>query len=395
MNITFCIPSKDNLRYLKSSIKSIQENSTYDNKIIVWVDSSNDGTLEWLAENKIDHIINHKDKPQGIAAGYNRCIEAAETDVVCMFHADMFMGRGFDTNTLKHLKPSVVVSATRIEPPLHPHGLEKIVKNFGMYPEDFVEEAFDSFIEECRAIHKDVTTKGVFAPWLCYKSDILAIGLHDEEFHSYHEDSDIFNRMLLSGMSCVQSRDAFVYHLTCRGGQFQDGIDKVSSDEAFHKMKNKAAKYYLRKWGSWVRNDEHQHPIITPKYDIGFWIENCNEAALELLEPWCSTLYTDCAWASYVEKEQPNTQYDLSKRIVSSIDKPTNDIVVYFDAKKLTQQSYQIIQQLSQIIKESGEVGTFELDIFQIQINALTEYQNNLVVCNTSSSSQVIKNQIH
>ena len=31
--ITFYPPSKDNLRYLKSSIQSIQSNSTYDNQI--------------------------------------------------------------------------------------------------------------------------------------------------------------------------------------------------------------------------------------------------------------------------------------------------------------------------------------------------------------------------
>ena len=33
---------------------------------------------------------------------------------------------------LKHLKPGKVVCATRIEPPIHPAGKEKIVMDFGM-----------------------------------------------------------------------------------------------------------------------------------------------------------------------------------------------------------------------------------------------------------------------
>ena len=45
--ITYCIPSKNNLRYLKSSIQSIKENSSQEFDIIVYVDSDNDGTQKW------------------------------------------------------------------------------------------------------------------------------------------------------------------------------------------------------------------------------------------------------------------------------------------------------------------------------------------------------------
>ena len=55
--ITFCIPSKNNLRYLKSSIVSIKKNSLLENEIIVWVDSDNDGTEDWLKINIIRHLV--------------------------------------------------------------------------------------------------------------------------------------------------------------------------------------------------------------------------------------------------------------------------------------------------------------------------------------------------
>jgi hypothetical protein len=37
------------------------------------------------------------------------------------------------------------------------------------------------------------------------------------------------------------------------------------------------------------------------------------------------------------------------------------------------------LQQLPNIIKESGEIGTFELDVFKVVISHLEEYQDNLI----------------
>jgi glycosyltransferase involved in cell wall biosynthesis len=320
--ITFCIPSKDNLRYLKSSITSIKQNSVLDNEIIVWVDSDNDKTEEWLKENQIKYLLNPKNKPQGIAAGYNRCIEEASNEIVCMFHADMFMGKGFDVNLIKHLQPKTVVAGTRIEPPLHPPGKEKIIQDLGMYPEDFNEEKFNDIV-----------------------SQILEIGMHDEEFHSYHEDSDIFNRFILNGMKLIQSRDALVYHLTCRGGKWIDGIEQVTNDTKFHDMTMRARKHYLKKWGCWIKNDEYQHPILSPVYNKQLIINNSN-SNLEQLKDW----------------------FNGGK-----------DIIVKIDGNTFTQQDFVIIQQLNDIIKDSGDIGEFKLGNIKIKINNLKEHQENLI----------------
>jgi hypothetical protein len=53
--------------------------------------------------------------------------------------------------------------------------------------------------------------------------------------------------------------------------------------------------------------------------------------------------------------------------------------VIEFDTTRLNQQNFQLLQQFPNIIKESGEIGTFELDIFKITISHLEEYQNNLI----------------
>jgi hypothetical protein len=129
-------------------------------------------------------------------------------------------------------------------------------------------------------------------------------------------------------------------------------------------------------------------PKVLPKYNIAFAVKNCNLNILQLLEPWCDRIYIQdemgALKAAYFETEQKNTSYDLTKRVLTlEYNDPVgeNDIVLEFDAKQFTQQSFEIIQQLSEIIKESGEVGEFELDIFKVTINSLIEYQNNYIVC--------------
>ena len=375
--ITYCIPSKNNLRYLKSSIYSIKNNSSVEYDIVVYIDADNDGTEEWLIENNITYLKNTDAKPKGIAYAYNRCIEAATSEVVCMFHADMFMAKGFDTAILNHLKSQTVVSGTRIEPPLHPAGMEKIVKDFGMYPEDFNESEFGEFAQKTSFYNKGLTTKGIFAPWAIYKQDITSIGMHDESFHSYHEDSDIFNRFVISGYKLIQTWQAFVYHFTCRGGQFQDGIDKVTQDQDFHLMKSNAAKNYIRKWGSWIKNDEYHYPTVFPKYNIAYVVKNTNLQIIEFLEPWCDRLYTDCNQKvidDYINKEQPNTKYDLTKRVLTTAHNDAhgeNDIVVELDTNELDQESVVLIQQLPEILIPVEEQGTYQLGRLKVTIHNL------------------------
>ena len=272
--ITYCIPCKNNLRYLKGCVESIKNNSVVDHEIIVYVDSNEDGTLEWLKVNQIPYLTNHLPTPQGIAYGYNRCIEASTTNVVMMFHADMVLGKMADGNMMKHLNKKTIVSATRVEPPLHPQGKEKLIKDFGMYPENFKQTEFNDYVSELVIKNKDVTTRGIFAPWLCHRNELTDIGGFAEELHSYYEDSDMFQRLLLNGCLFIQSWDSIVQHYTCRGGQFADGVEKPTTDQKFLQMRNRSAQLYMKKWGSWIKNDEYQHPILTPRYDIGFVVKD-------------------------------------------------------------------------------------------------------------------------
>ena len=86
--------------------------------------------------------------------------------------------------------------------------------------------------------------------------------------------------------------------------------------------------------------------------------------------------------AMYYENEHKNTLYDFKKRILTTKHNDAigeNDIIVEFDGTKLTNDSFNILTNLSDIITESGEVGAFELDIFKITINQIESNTKSLI----------------
>lgn len=373
--ISFIIPSYNNLQHLKNIYTSIKKHEP-EAEVILLDDGSTDGTWEWIQQQ--DCIKYRSNERIGHTILYDKGIELATNKIVGILHADMIVGPNYTKNILKHLKPLTVVCGTRIEPPLHPEGKEKIIMDFGLDFDTLNIDAFEKYCLEAQDEFKDQTTKGMFAPWILYKEDFQAIGGHDPLFAPFpYEDSDIFQRWILNGYELIQSRDAFVYHLTCRGHRWNKQVGK--DDDYYKIVSQRAARNYLRKWGSWIKNDEYQYPIIPHKYDIGFIIKNCNQQFLETFEPWCSTIYVDCDYKDYINKEQPNTKFDLWERIKPYHNEKQNYILIEFDIRYFTQQSFNIIQNLSDIITESGEIGEFELDCFKITIVNLTTFERNLI----------------
>ena len=391
--ITFVIPSRNNLEFLQLAYKSIRNLKT-NHEILVLDDASTDGTLEWINSLNDEDLISYVNPgPEriGIVGMFDKGIEMARTEIIFAFHADMIAGPNLDVNILKHLKKGTVVSATRIEPPLHPPGPEKITQAWGNEVNEIDFDAVVNSISQIETQNKDKTTEGIFAPWCMYKEDFLAIGGHDELFAPQSkEDSDLFNRFVLKGYNVIQSWDGLVYHFTSRGSRFNKhagGEAGKNSEEWIHTT-TKNGRNFIRKWGHFVQHDALMKPIIPPKYNIAFVVRNGNLQILEFLEPWCDRIYTNEQYKvigrmwDYVELEQENTSFDLSKRVLTIENNDPhgeNDIVVEIDADNFTRQDFNAIQKLPEIIKDSGEPGTFMLDNLKISIYSITEYQNELI----------------
>ena len=402
-SISFIQPSRSNLKYLKWSYDSIRKNLGSHHEICWADDFSDDGTWEWMkeiAEKDPNVKIHRNEGPNrlGHTILYDTLVnDYATNDIVMIYHADMYACPDMDRHVLKHLVPGKVVSATRIEPPLHPDGPEKILKDFGIEPEEFDELKLMEFLDQIYLeyeIEEKEPTKGIFAPWAMYKKDFQAIGGHDPLYAPQSkEDSDIFNRFVLAGYDLVQTWDGFVYHMTSRGSRFKDGAMRNPAGQVFMKNREssewleqnlRSTRNFVRKWGHMVKHDKMMYPIIPPKYDIGFVAQNCTKDLLRELEPWCSTIYVESSIIDeYRNEEQKDTDFDLLDRIKPYDNEKNNEVLVSFDCSKLTADSFQVIVNLSDIIKDSGELGHMEYEIFTFNINSLNTYEKDLIVCNT------------
>ena len=85
--ITTCISSNNNLEYLKLAINSVRQNAYYkDMPIVIHAENCNDGTDEWLKENKdkyrLDIYIDHNSNPKGIGGGMDFCVDKSKTEFI-------------------------------------------------------------------------------------------------------------------------------------------------------------------------------------------------------------------------------------------------------------------------------------------------------------------------
>ena len=148
MKISLIQPSRNNLKYLKWSYNSIRKNQgRHEVEICVADDfSDKDGTWDWCQEmmEKDPHfkaIRNEGPTRLGHTILYDTLLNEVATHDICMiYHADMYLCPNALDTIEKHLKEKTIVSLTRIEPPLHPDGPEKILLDCGIEPEEFHEE---------------------------------------------------------------------------------------------------------------------------------------------------------------------------------------------------------------------------------------------------------------
>jgi len=375
------------LSYWKMCYDSIRKNAGYIHEICFADDASTDGTWEWLQEiGEKDNLVKYYRNPgperEGLTILYDSLVEnVATTDRLFFFHSDMYLMPDAMEQIDKYLEEGVVVSLTRVEPPLHPSGPEKIVMDFGIEPEDLKEQELLDWYN--RYEPQQETTEGVFAPWAITRKDFESVGGHDPLFRPQSkEDSDIFNRIQLNGGKFVQTWKGLVYHMTCRGSRFNPmaggGVGKDSPEWIHTTTKN--MRNFIRKWGTSVQHDQFMKPIISPVYSIGFELtKSAPIDMIRLLEPYCQYMVVPAReeLLQYIKEEQPNTDYQLDKKLHTDIPKnPIYDIKVVFDPTKFTQQSFDILQKLPDIIKDSGSEGDrFELDIFDIWIEQMIEHQ--------------------
>jgi GT2 family glycosyltransferase len=298
-SITFCIASANNEReYTKLLLNSLIDHTTIDNhEVLIFIDSDNQNTYEALKEYKstISNLRickNPNPYPVGGQRNVSVMFDAAKNDIVCYLQSDMVVGKDFDKHILENLTSEKrVLSMARIEPPLHPGSPEKIVKDFGITPEEFDYEAFNLFVDELQKENRP-TMIGHFAPFAVHKKTWFdTLGGFDTQFRCSREDSDTIIRMELCDLEMVQTWNACVYHFTCvssRGTDwYKSNADAKYKNELQQQADMQELKRFIRKWGFF---GHHPQPV----YNIAFKVEidrMVNFELLQWLEPYCKKMY--------------------------------------------------------------------------------------------------------
>jgi len=113
------IPTWNNLAYLKLCIESIRKNSYLSHQVIVHINESRDGTLQWIqAQEDIDYTFSEKNI--GICYALNVGRELVSADYILYMNDDMYACPGWDQEFLREIQqighPYFFISGTAIEP---------------------------------------------------------------------------------------------------------------------------------------------------------------------------------------------------------------------------------------------------------------------------------------
>jgi hypothetical protein len=150
--------------------------------------------------------------------------------------------------------------------------------------------------------------------------------------------------MLLADFNFVQPWNSLVYHFTGRGaGSFEGDPER---HKKWQENMNKSTLEFIRKWGTNVKHTNLMKPIVSPVYKKSFKLTNSNPRLEQVLEPW----------------------FNGGK-----------DIVVEIDGNTFTQQDFQYIQQLNDIIYDNNILGYFELGNIRIEVNSLESFEKDLI----------------
>ena len=295
--ISFCIATAKNEKdYTFRLLKSLEDNTKLDNhEIVIFIDSDNQKTYEALlkyqkGKNNVKIHRNETGFPIGSQRNVSIMFDKATKDVVIYLQSDMVVCPDFDKHFLKALdnNKNRVVSAARIEPPLHPPSPEKIVKDFGLNPIDFKYKEFCKFTKDLQK-EKRPLMDGHFAPFGSFKSTYFDImGGFDTQFRCSREDSDFIIRLKASNVETLQTWDASVYHYTCVSSRGTDWYKDDSQAEIKNQWQSYAdqeeLKRFIRKWGYFGHD-------YRPKYDVTLFIDINTAPNLGLLasiEPYFS-----------------------------------------------------------------------------------------------------------
>lgn len=230
------IPSWNNLPYLKLCVKSIRENSDYRHQIIVHVNESTDGTLQWVKSEGIDYTYSKHNV--GVCLAMNMMRTKVKTQYMLYLNDDMYLLPGWDKVMYDEVKrlgtKFFYLSASVIQPHHHPGGCTGWLGDYGDTPGNFQEQRL---LKEYASFASS-DWRGATRPPVLVHRDVwdLVGGYSIELTPGMGSDPDFTAKLLFVGVKHLKGL------AKCRAYHFESKTTAVV-------RKNKYVPQFLFKWG--------------------------------------------------------------------------------------------------------------------------------------------------
>lgn len=240
--ITVIIPTYRNSECLDICLKSIVDNQSQNNEIIVAVDGFIEESQHIL--DKYEGFIKVLDlqQNQGMQAAINLAVMNSTNECILVINDDNVLCKNWDTVIEKHFKgPGKVITINQIEPK-GPSIFNFHIKDFGNRPEHF---KYSDFIQyEITIRSEGITPDGGIFPFVISKKDYMIVGGFDTMYQSpFICDWDFFLKLDLNGIEFIRIKDINFYHF----GSYATKNGKEG--QMFKETEHPAAQIFYYKWG--------------------------------------------------------------------------------------------------------------------------------------------------
>ena len=256
------IPTFNNINCLKLCINSIKKNSKFNHQIVCHVNIGDDGTTDYLQNEKID--FSYTDYNSGICEGINKAAKLATYDYYLYAHDDFYFCPQWDLVLLNEIKKvghiNFYLSGTMMNE-------GQIKFDCGSTPAEFDE---DKFLKKYKNYNYFNFQGSTWAPSLVHKDIWNQVGGFSEEFNpGICSDPDFNMKLWKKGIRVFKGLGKCrVYHF--------------SSVSLRKKAWNNGAKTFLLKWGISIKffkkfylrsAENYQGPLMDPYKDYKYFIE--------------------------------------------------------------------------------------------------------------------------
>ena len=265
------IPTFNNIKYLKICIESIKKNSTFNHEIIAHVNLGEDGTKEYLDNEKIEYTFTNYNA--GICEGMNKATKKANFDFILYSHDDFYFCPKWDEILNEEIKK---IGHNRFY-------LSGIMMNNGPLKfnagSDF--ETFDEkkLLENYEKINHYDFQGSTWAPHLIHKEIWNKVGGFSEEFYpGTGSDPDLNMKLWREGVRIFKGLSKCkVYHFGSIVTRKYKNHPTIKTESG-----SKGGKIFLLKWGitfkffkkHYLRSDSiYEGELSNPNRNIKFYLE--------------------------------------------------------------------------------------------------------------------------